>query len=72
MLISSGNLKPVSIVYLLIVDKDMESYPYFLSQIKENFEFQFSDILFELKAIEGHEGIAFSGFDLVIKKILKL
>jgi len=72
LLISSGILKPVSIVYLLVVDKDLESYPYFLSEIKKNFEFYFSEILFELEAIEGHENLVFSGFNLAIKKILKL
>ncbi len=72
LLISSGQLKPVSIVYILVVEKDMESYPYFLSEIKNKFESYFSDILFELKAIEGHEDLVFSGFDIALKKLLKL
>jgi len=72
LLISSGSLKPVSIVYILIVDKDMESYPYFLSEIKNKFEFYFSEVLFELESIKGHEDLVFSGFDLAVKKLLKL
>jgi len=71
LLTSFRDLKPVSILYVLIVNKDMESYPFILSQITNKFEFYFKEILLNLKSIEGHENLVFSGFDLTIKNILK-
>ncbi len=60
-----------SIIYTLIVNKEMRSIHFFLESIKERFENLYKSIIKDLSLIRGREEIYFVSFDAELKNILK-
>jgi len=70
-LISKGNIPEINTAYVLIIDRDMESFPFFLNQIKNKFEYLFRNVLLHLEVIKGNEELVFSGYTEIIEDLLK-
>ncbi|MBD3341938.1 MAG: hypothetical protein GF353_22745 [Candidatus Lokiarchaeota archaeon] len=70
-LLEYGEKKPSSLIYALMVKKDIGSYRYFLIKIKESFESFYSDILNSLDSFEENKELLFRSYDIIIKNIIK-
>lgn len=71
LLLNHGSEEYSSMTYSLVVNKDMESLRYFLKYIKQEFENNFKSILINIEDIEGSEKKIFSGFDDILKNMIK-
>ncbi|MFX1257248.1 MAG: hypothetical protein ACFFAN_05290 [Promethearchaeota archaeon] len=64
--------KPINFVtYCLVVKKDMISFTYFLKSIKNQFQVVYKHLLSNLNNLSGKEEKLFSGFDIVLDKLME-
>ncbi len=60
-----------SIMFVLIVQKEMISFSYLLNSIKNQFQGFYSKILLEMDLFKGIEELFFSSFDVLLKNLIK-
>ena len=59
-----------NIAYALIVNKEMNSFKYFLNQIKLQFQGFYKELLLNLENLRGHESELFGSFDVIIDNLI--
>jgi len=70
-LLNYGNHPSLSIIYCLIVNKDMKSFRYFLKTIQNEFQKIYKNILIHLNELKDVEDNLFLGFDVNIVKLIE-
>ena len=60
-----------SVIYTVVVNKEMRSIHHFLNSVKESFEETYKNYIEDINLIRGKEEIYFVGFDTTIKEILE-
>ena len=60
-----------SVMFVLIVKKEMISFSYLLNSIKSQFQGFYKDILLELESIIGIEELFFSSFDVLLNNLIQ-
>ena len=60
-----------SVIYAMVVNKELKSLYYFLNTIRNNFESIYKSLIKDLHLIRGREEIYFLGFDEILNEILE-
>jgi hypothetical protein len=64
--------EPLSfITYCLLVNKDMNSFSYFLKIIKNEFQSIYNNLLINLNVLKGSKKLIFSSFDKILNKMIE-
>ncbi|TFG23604.1 MAG: hypothetical protein EU533_03030 [Promethearchaeota archaeon] len=70
-LLRYGEYSSKKVLYILIIKSEMESLQFFLDSIKNQFEGFYGSLLGELDNLKGYEASVFSGFDIIIKNMMR-
>ena len=60
-----------SIMFVLVVKKEMVSFSFLLKSIKNQFQGFYKDTLLEMNSLKGIEELFFSSFDVILRNLIK-
>ncbi len=69
-LLKTRDIGNASISYIVLVNKEMDSFPYFLKKTIKKFEYDYKSILLHLDAIKGKEKKIFANFDNILNRMV--
>ena len=69
-LLQSRDIDGISLSYILLVNKGLDSFPYFLKKLIKKFEDDYKSILLHLDVIIGKEDKMFAHFDTILNDIM--